>query len=108
MPTLTIFLIDSDGEIVEMSDRPYDSERLLQELPVYPSVLAGDQMTGDVPGKFVVRGADPNVKYLEYDSPRSSGLNSRRFNKALDFAHSLAHSQQVMLNHYFYSHCELD
>jgi hypothetical protein len=46
----TIFLIDNHGEIAEMSDQPYDSEALLQELLAkYPSVLAGDQMSGSAP-----------------------------------------------------------
>jgi hypothetical protein len=55
MPVPTIFLIDSKGEIVEMSDQPYDSERLLQELLAkYPSVLAGDQMTGGAPVKWLL------------------------------------------------------
>jgi hypothetical protein len=50
MPVPTIFLIDSKGEIVEMSDQPYNSEQLLQELLAkYPSVLAGDQMKGSAP-----------------------------------------------------------
>jgi hypothetical protein len=60
MPMPTIFLIDDRDEIVEMNDQPYDSERLLQELLAkYPSVLAGDQMAGDVPVKwlFVAREA---------------------------------------------------
>lgn len=60
MPTPTIFLIDSNDQIVEMSDQPYNSERLLQELLAkYPSVLAGDQMAGDVAVKwlFVAREA---------------------------------------------------
>jgi hypothetical protein len=60
MPTPTIFLIDSNNQIVEMGDQPYDSEQLLQELLAkYPSVLAGDQMTGEVPVKwlFVAREA---------------------------------------------------
>jgi hypothetical protein len=43
-----------------MNDQPYDSERLLQELLAkYPSVLAGDQMNGSDPVKwlFVAREA---------------------------------------------------
>jgi hypothetical protein len=53
MPVPTIFLINGNGEIVELSDQPYDSERLLQELLAkYPNVLAGDQMGGDQSRKF--------------------------------------------------------
>ena len=47
MPVPTIFLMADKGEIVEMNDQPYDSERLLQELLAKcPSVLAGDQKDG--------------------------------------------------------------
>jgi hypothetical protein len=55
MPVPTIFLIDGMGEIVEMCDQPYDSERLLQELLAkYPNVLAGDQMSAGTPVKWLL------------------------------------------------------
>jgi hypothetical protein len=55
MPVPTIFLIDDNNRIVEMKDRPYDSELLLQELLAkFPSVLAGDQMNGDAPVKWLL------------------------------------------------------
>lgn len=60
MPVPTIFLIDKNGEMVEMCDQPYDSEGLLQTLLArYPSVLAGDQMndSGRVKWLFVAREA---------------------------------------------------
>jgi hypothetical protein len=60
MPVPTIFLINDAGEIVEMSDQRYDSEQLLQELLAkYPSVLAGDQLSGAAPVRwlFVAREA---------------------------------------------------
>ena len=54
MPMPTIFLIDNNKQIVELHNQPYDSEALLQELLAnYPSLLAGDQMTGDVPVKWL-------------------------------------------------------
>lgn len=38
-----IFLIQNDGNLVEMNEQPYDSESLLQELIAkYPNLLAGD------------------------------------------------------------------
>ena len=38
-----IFLIQSGGELVEMSEQPYDTEAVLQELLAkYPNLLAGD------------------------------------------------------------------
>jgi len=41
----TIFLIDGNGDLLEMREENYDSEMLLQELlEKYPNLLAGDQM----------------------------------------------------------------
>ena len=38
-------MLRDDGTLVEMSERAYDSEDLLQTLLAkYPSILAGDQM----------------------------------------------------------------
>lgn len=54
MPGRTIFLINSNNEIVEMSDQSYDSERMLQELlATFPSVLSGDQASG-APGNWLL------------------------------------------------------
>ena len=40
-----IYLIQSDEQLVEMMEKPYDSEDFLQMLLAkYPSLLAGDQM----------------------------------------------------------------
>src|SRR6185312_8918232 len=43
------YIVEEDGKLVEMTEQPYDSEALLQELlESYPSLLAGDQLgTGD-------------------------------------------------------------
>lgn len=55
MPVPTIFLIDDTHKITEMKDQPYDSEGLLQELLAqFPSVLAGDQMNGGAPVKWLL------------------------------------------------------
>lgn len=55
MPVPTIFLLNDAGEIVEMSDRPFDSEDLLQELLAkYPSILAGDQFVGSAPPRWLL------------------------------------------------------
>jgi hypothetical protein len=55
MPVPTIFLIDNNNEIVEMYDKPYDTERTLQELlEKFPSVLAGDQMSATAPVKWLL------------------------------------------------------
>jgi hypothetical protein len=49
-----IYLIQDDGALVEMTQQPYDSEALLQELLAkYPNLLAGDQMDA-VPRKWLL------------------------------------------------------
>jgi hypothetical protein len=73
MPVPTIFLIDSKGEILEMSDQPYDSERLLQELLAqYPSVLAGEQMNGGAPCKWLFVAREAGIPDKEDGSERWS------------------------------------
>jgi hypothetical protein len=50
-----IYLIQDDGQLVEMTGHPYDSEALLQELlEKYPNVLAGDQMDSAVPRRWLL------------------------------------------------------
>jgi len=49
-----IFLIQDNGELVEMNEQAYDSEDLLQTLLAkYPSLLAGNQMNPDAPRKWL-------------------------------------------------------
>lgn len=50
-----IFLINDNGELVEMKEKPYDSEAILQELlEKYPHLLAGDQMDTFPPRKWLL------------------------------------------------------
>jgi hypothetical protein len=50
-----IFLIQENGDLVEMNEQPYDSEDLLQTLLAkYPSLLAGNQMNPDAPRKWLL------------------------------------------------------
>ena len=50
-----IYLIHSEGELVEMKEQSYDSEDLLQGLLAkYPSVLAGDQMDDSAPRRWLL------------------------------------------------------
>ncbi len=50
-----IYLIQDDGELVEMTEQAYDSEDLLQELLAkYPSVLAGDQLGVAEPRRWLL------------------------------------------------------
>jgi hypothetical protein len=49
-----IFLIQNDG-LVELSESPYDSEAVLQDLLArYPSLLAGDQFDEESPRRWVL------------------------------------------------------
>jgi hypothetical protein len=71
MPIPTMFLINNGGEIVEMNDQPYDSEEILQELlATYPSVLAGDQMTGSAPVKWLLVSREAGIPVEEGGADR--------------------------------------
>ena len=50
-----IFLIQSGGDLVEMREEPYGTEAVLQELLAkYPNLLAGDQMDGAAPRRWLL------------------------------------------------------
>ena len=50
-----IYLIQGDGSLVEMEEKAYDSEDLLQGLlAAYPNLLAGDQIDGDEPRRWLL------------------------------------------------------
>ncbi len=50
-----IFLIQDNGELVEMTEHEYDSEELLQKLLAkYPSLLAGDQVDSASPRRWLL------------------------------------------------------
>ncbi len=50
-----IFLIQSSGDLVEMKEQPYDTEAVLQKLLAnYPNLLAGDQMDGAAPRRWLL------------------------------------------------------
>jgi hypothetical protein len=43
-----VYLLQENGELVEMLEQPYDSEALLQRhLSQYPSLLAGSQIDSE-------------------------------------------------------------
>ena len=45
-----IYLLQDNGTLQSLTERPYANEGLLQELLVdYPDLLAGDQMDEDMP-----------------------------------------------------------
>lgn len=50
-----IYLVQDDGQLVEMTERAYDSEDLLQALLAeYPSLLAGEQIDSAVPRRWLL------------------------------------------------------
>jgi hypothetical protein len=50
-----IYLIQNDGQLVEMTEKAYDSEHLLQGLLAqYPNLLAGDQMDNSQPRRWLL------------------------------------------------------
>ena len=50
-----IYLIQDSGDLVEMTERPYESEELLQRLLArYPNLLAGEQMDRTSPRRWLL------------------------------------------------------
>src|SRR5436309_15998747 len=50
-----IYVLQDSGELLEMTEQPYDSEALLQELLAkYPSLLAGDQIDPAAPRRWLL------------------------------------------------------
>ena len=50
-----IFLIQDNGQLIEMNEQKYDSEDLLQELLAkYPNLLAGDQIDTKSPRRWLL------------------------------------------------------
>ena len=50
-----IYLVQGNGDLVEMSEQPYNSEDILQELLAkYPNLLAGDQMDSEEPRRWLL------------------------------------------------------
>jgi hypothetical protein len=50
-----IYLLREDDQLVEMLERPYDSEAVLQQLLAkHPSLLAGDQLEANAPRRWLL------------------------------------------------------
>jgi hypothetical protein len=50
-----IYLLQNDSTLIAMESRPYDSERLLQQLLAqYPHLLAGEQMDLEAPRRWLL------------------------------------------------------
>jgi hypothetical protein len=68
-----IFLIQSGGDLVEMKEQPYDTEAVLQELLAkYPNLLAGDQMDGTAPQRWLLISREMGVPSEEEGNDRWS------------------------------------
>lgn len=68
-----IFLIQPNGDLVEMNEQPYDSEDLLQTLLAkYPSLLAGNQIDPQAPRKWLFIERESGVPSKEGGSGRWS------------------------------------
>lgn len=51
----SIYLLQADERLVEMTEQPYDSEDFLQHLLAsYPNLLAGEQMDGSSPRRWLL------------------------------------------------------
>ena len=50
-----IFIIQSDGDLVELNEKAYDSESVLQDLlATYPNLLAGNQINSENPRRWLL------------------------------------------------------
>jgi hypothetical protein len=68
-----IYLIEKDGNLVELIERAYDSEGYLQELLArYPSLLAGDQMDSVEPRRWILIAREMGLPSEEDGSNRWS------------------------------------
>jgi len=64
-----IFLMDSNENLIPMSEAEYDSEKILQELLAkYPQLLAGDQINSENPRKWILVTREVGIPEKE-DSP---------------------------------------
>jgi hypothetical protein len=68
-----IFIIQNDGELVEMSEHAYDSEDLLQELLAdYPKLLAGGQMNTSSPRRWLLIKREKRIPSTQHGGGRWS------------------------------------
>jgi hypothetical protein len=96
-----IFLIQSGGDLVEMHEQPYDTEAVLQELLAqYPNLLAGDQMDGVAPRRWLLISREMGVPAEEEGRP---GGGSRPLDPGLGeeepVTHLVGEGQPVRLLH---------
>ena len=66
-----IYLIQEDGELVELTEQAYDSEDLLQALLArYPRLLAGDQIDRAAPRRWLLISREVGVPSEEEGAGR--------------------------------------
>ena len=54
MMTGSIFVLEGDGEVIELKESKFHNEMIFQELiERYPNILAGDQITPETPRKWI-------------------------------------------------------
>jgi len=64
-----VFLIQDDGQLVEMGEQPYGSEEKLQELVAkYPNLLAGSQIDPAAPRRWLLVSREVGIPGEEYGS----------------------------------------
>lgn len=64
-------MIQENGQLVEMAERAYDSEALLQELlEKYPNLLAGDQINSGEPRRWLLISREMGVPFEEAGAGR--------------------------------------
>ena len=57
-----IYLLQKDGHMIEMREKDYDSEEILQRLLAdYPNLLAGDLIDHDEPRKWLLINREVNI-----------------------------------------------
>ena len=68
-----IYLIQDDGQLVEMKEQSYDSESVLQQLLAkYPNLLAGDQMNSIEPRRWLLISTEVGLPSEEAGADRWS------------------------------------
>lgn len=68
-----IYLIQDDDKLVEMNERGYDTEDLLQELLAkYPNLLVGDQIDDAAPRRWLLVSREMSLASEEDEAGRWS------------------------------------
>jgi len=64
-------LLQGENELIEMNERKYDSEKILQELLAkYPNLLAGDQIDPENPRRWILISREVGIPSSETSGDR--------------------------------------